>query len=63
MKIDQSATAINYAKKLSNGDVKVVTHYWYGKPATRVYTKHQFIAWRNSIIKTNQQEIKYGDIV
>ena len=41
---------------LGNGDVLVETLYRYGKPGSRVYTKEEFIAWRDDINKTSKQE-------
>ena len=48
------------ATLLSNGDVLVETFYRYGKPVSSIYTKDEFISWRNDIQKTSQQEYKYN---
>ena len=54
--LDSCHYAHTTATLLNNGDVLVETLYRYGKPVSRVYTKAEFIAWRNDINKTAKQE-------
>ena len=56
--IDQSNYAINQARILKNGNVEVLTTYLYGKPCKMIYTKENFIKWRNDINNTSEQENK-----
>ena len=54
--LDSCDYAHTTATLLNNGDVLVETLYRYGKPASHVYTKDEFIAWRDDINKTSKQE-------
>ena len=58
--LDTCDYAHTTATLLNNGDVLVETLYRYGKPVSRVYTKDEFIAWRDDINKTSKQESIYN---
>ena len=58
--LDSCYYAHTTATLLYNGDVLVETLYRYGKPVSSIYTKDEFISWRNDIQKTSQQEYKYN---